>query len=322
MKKLSLYDRINAASLTMVSPEWRQVRSAQRGATSFDIPSVAIPTETRTVNGRTVRIAEAGPTGAPLVVLLSPFPESILSFAASWEALTASFRVIAIDLPGFGASEGDRTDMSPNALADGLAAIFEELDLRAIHLVGPDVGMGAALAYAVNHDTGRLASLVVGNGPGAPGPFKLGRLISAMARFGALRWTTGLLGAGPLVAFTTRMGAIRHRPSAEQIDDYKTAYAGRAGEVVHWFADFRSKASELANRVPTIEVPTKIFWGDLDVLFHVSNAEYLHAALPNSELQILPEAGHLAWNDQPEMFQAMIVDWVEGGYRTIGGSDS
>ncbi len=319
MKKLSLYDRVNAATLTAVSPEWRRVRAAKRTTTSFDIPTVEIPTTTRTVNGRMVRIAEAGPLDAPLVVLLSPFPESILSFAASWEALTASFRVVAIDLPGFGGSEGDRSDMSPNALGDSLAAIFEALDLGDIHLVGPDVGMGAALAYAANHGPDRLASLVVGNGPGAPGPFKLARLISMMGRLRVLRWTTGLLGAGPLVAFTSRIGAIRHRPSAAQIDDYKTTYAGRAGEVVHWFADFRAKAGELASRVPEIDVPTKVFWGELDVLFHVSNAEHLHAALPNSELQILPEAGHLAWNDQPEMFQAMIIEWVNGGYDTTGG---
>jgi pimeloyl-ACP methyl ester carboxylesterase len=60
--------------------------------------------------------------------------------------------VIAIDLPGFGASEGDHHDMSPKALCDHLAAIFEEFDLRDIHLVGPDVGMGAAPAYTIHHD--------------------------------------------------------------------------------------------------------------------------------------------------------------------------
>ena len=39
-----------------------------------------MPTENRTIAGRNIRLAEAGPVDAPLVVLLSPFPESILSF--------------------------------------------------------------------------------------------------------------------------------------------------------------------------------------------------------------------------------------------------
>ena len=313
MKKLSLYDRANAATLTAVSPEWWRVRKARNAATSFETPTVAIPTQTRTLSGRQIRMAEAGPADGPLVVLLSPFPESILTFAGSWEALTAAFRVVAIDLPGFGASEGDRHDMSPAALGDHLAVIFDELDLHDIHLVGPDVGMGAALAYAINHKH-RLASLAVGHGPGAPGPFKLAAMITMLARFRVMRTVTGLLGAGPLLAFTGRIGAIRHRSNPVQIDDYKRAYSGRAKEVVYWFEDLRAKGAELAAKVDRIEVPTLVFWGDLDVMFDPSNAEHLHNALAHSELQILPEAGHLSWSDQPEVFASMITEWVTTGH--------
>ena len=273
-----------------------------------------MPTENRTIAGRNIRLAEAGPVDAPLVVLLSPFPESILSFTGSWEVLTKKCRVIAIDLPGFGASEGDRKDMSPTAQGTHLAAIFEELDLHNIYLVAPDVGMGAALAYVLNHKH-RVTSLAVGHGVGAPGPFKLAFMISMLAKFGFMRFTTGLLGAGPLIAFSSKLGSIRHRANPKQIDDYKQSYSGRAPEVVYWFKDFRSKSAELAGRVKEIDIPTLVFWGELDVLFDPSNAEYLNAALPQSKLQILPEAGHLAWADQPELFADMIINWVETTHK-------
>ena len=314
MKKLNFYDQLNAATLLLVSPEWRKVKAARQSAVSFEVPDVTIPTEFRTIAGRNIRLAEAGPVDAPLVVLLSPFPESILSFAGSWKALTEKHRVIAIDLPGFGASEGDRSDMSPNAQGAHLAAIFDELDLHDIHLVGPDVGMGAALAYVLNHKH-RVTSLTVGHGVGAPGPFKLAFMINMMAKFGFMRFTTGLLGAGPLIAFSSKLGSIRHRANPKQIDDYKQSYSGRAPEVVYWFKDFRSKAAELAGRVKEIDIPTLVFWGELDVLFDPSNAEYLNTALPQSKVQILPEAGHLAWADQPELFADMIIDWVETAHK-------
>ena len=316
MKKLTLYDRANAASLRLVSPEWPRVRRARRAATSFETPEVDMPTEIRTLAGRQIRMAEAGPDDAPLVVLLSPFPESILSFMGSWKALTAQFRVVAIDLPGFGASEGDRRDMSPKAQGAVLAQIIDELDLHDIHLVGPDVGMGAALAYAIHHEH-RLVSLAVGHGPGAPGPFKLAMMINLLARFGLMRASTALLGTGPLIAYTSTIGAVRHRYNPTQVDDFKRAYAGRGREIVHWFADFRTKGAELAARVGEIEVPTVVFWGELDVMFDASNAEHLHHALPKSELQILPEAGHLSWSDQPERFATVISDWVMGGHKTV-----
>ena len=314
MKKLNVYDQLNAAALLLVSPEWTKVKAARKSAVSFESPDITIPTETRTIANRNIRLAESGPADAPLVVLLSPFPESILSFTGSWEALTEKCHVIAIDLPGFGASEGDRKDMSPTAQGAHLAAIFDELDLHNIHLVAPDVGMGAALAYVLNHKH-RVTSLAVGHGVGAPGPFKLAFMINMLAKFGLMRFITGLLGAGPLIAFSSKLGSIRHRANSKQIDDYKRSYSGRAAEVVFWFKDFRSKAAELAGRVKEIDIPTLVFWGELDVLFDPSNAGYLDAALPQSKLQILPEAGHLAWADQPELFADMIIDWVETTHK-------
>ena len=316
MKKLNLFDQLNASSLALVSPEWPKIKAARKAADSFETPNVSLPLETRTLAGRQIRLAEAGPMDAPLVVLLSPFPESILSFAGSWETLTNNFHVIAIDLPGFGASEGDRHDMSPKAQGDLLHAIFNDLNVRDIHLVGPDVGMGAALAYAIHHEH-RLLSMVVGNGPGTPGPFKLARMISMLGRFSVMRWMTSLLGAGPLIAFTAKLGAVRHTSNAVQIDDYKRAYSGRAAEVLHWFEDLRLKAAGLAERVNEIDIPTLVFWGELEVMFDVSNAKYLDEALPRSKLQILPEAGHLAWSDQPDMFSSMITEWVRTEHKEI-----
>ncbi len=309
MKKLNIYDKLNAATLLMFSPEWRKVKRARKKAESFETPDVTIPTEIRTIAGRKIRLAEAGPTDAPLVVLLSPFPESILSYTGCWEALTEKCRVIAIDLPGFGASEGDRKDMSPSAQGAHLATIFDELELQEIHLIAPDVGMAAALDYVLNHNH-RLVSLAVGHGIGAPGPFKIAFMTNMLAKLGFMRFTTGLLGAGPLIAFTSKIGAIRNKANPKQMDDYKRSYSGRSREVVHWFKNFRSRAKELSDRVNQIELPTLIFWGELDVLFDPSNAEHLHAAMPQSKLEILPEAGHTSWADQPEMFADMVIDWV------------
>ena len=252
MKKLNIYDKLNAATLLMFSPEWRKVNRDRKKAESFETPDITIPTEIRTIAGRKIRLAEAGPADAPLVVLLSPFPESILSYTGCWEALTEKCRVIAIDLPGFGASEGDRKDMSPSAQGAHLATIFDELELQEIHLIAPDVGMAAALDYVLNHNH-RLVSLAVGHGIGAPGPFKIAFMTNMLAKLGFMRFTTGLLGAGPLIAFTSKIGAIRNKANPKQMDDYKRSYSGRAREVVHWFKNFRSRAKELSDKVNQIE---------------------------------------------------------------------
>lgn len=261
-------------------------------------------------------MAEGGPEHAPLVVLLSPLPESILSFQGSWLALTAHLRVVAIDLPGFGGSQGDGGDMSPAAQGSLLAAILEDLGLDDVHLVGLDVGMGAGLAYALDHEH-RLASLVVGHGPGAPGPVKLGLMIQLLTRSSLMRWVTALLGTGPMIAYTSTLGAIRQRYNPRQVDDFKAAYAGRGSEVVQWFANFHRGGERIAARLHEVDVPTLVCWGELDALFDVRNGHALHQALPRSELLVLPDAGHLSWADQPELFARAIVGWVQDGSRSL-----
>lgn len=310
MNKLNAFDKFNANSLLLISPEWSKVKAARKVASSFESPVADMPLETRIIAGRKLRLCEAGPADAPLVVLLSPFPASILNFSGSWEALTSKFRVIAIDLPGFGASEGDRRDMSPSAQGNNLASIFNELDLHDIHLVGPDVGMASAISYVLDHEH-RLSSMAIGHSIGNPEPLKLAFMINMLAKFGLMRTTTALLGAGPLIAYAGKLGAIRHKPSAVEIEDYKISYAGRAREVMYWFKDFHKKSNKISSRLSEINIPTLVFWGELDVLFDVENAERMHAALPNSELKIFPEAGHFSWADQPEMFAEMIEKWVE-----------
>ena len=59
MKKLNLFDKLNASSLMLVSPEWPKVKAAKKAADTFETPTVDIPTETRTLAGRKIRLAEA-----------------------------------------------------------------------------------------------------------------------------------------------------------------------------------------------------------------------------------------------------------------------
>ena len=47
-----------------------------------------------------------------------------------------------------------------------------------------------------------------------------------------------------------------------------------------------------------------------------SNKPYLDELLPNSEIHSL-DAGHFAWEQVPEEYGRLIVDWVGGGYRRV-----
>jgi pimeloyl-ACP methyl ester carboxylesterase len=45
----------------------------------------------------------------------------------------------------------------------------------------------------------------------------------------------------------------------------------------------------------------------------LANADYLHARLHNSRLDVL-DTGHFAWEEAPEQYAAIVTAWVNGGY--------
>ncbi|HEX9528917.1 MAG TPA: alpha/beta fold hydrolase [Streptosporangiaceae bacterium] len=128
--------------------------------------TMTMRTRTRQVDGLTIRYADTDAANGPDIPLTSPWPESLLAFRRIWPALATGARLIAVDLPGFGHSEG-RTDLfTPGAMAEFLVQLIGEFGLGSPHLVAPDVGTSAALFLAARHP-GKVTSLVVGGGGSA-----------------------------------------------------------------------------------------------------------------------------------------------------------
>jgi pimeloyl-ACP methyl ester carboxylesterase len=131
-------------------------------------PLPRIKPQFRVVDGVRIRYAESDGPADPTLLLTSPWPESIYAFAGVWSSLADQARLVAIDLPGFGASEARDDLFSPRAMGEFVAAFIAEADLGRPHIVGPDVGTAAALFAAAAYPE-RIASVIVGTG-GRRGP--------------------------------------------------------------------------------------------------------------------------------------------------------
>jgi len=87
-----------------------------------------------------VRCADGGGTAGPTILLTSPWPESLYAFTPIWETLCAHARPFAVDLPGFGGSEGREDLLAPRAMGGFLARLVDETGLGRPFIVAPDVG--------------------------------------------------------------------------------------------------------------------------------------------------------------------------------------
>jgi pimeloyl-ACP methyl ester carboxylesterase len=259
-----------------------------------------------TVDGLSIRYADTGGDARqPVVVLASPWPESIYAFASMWPILAERARVFAVDLPGFGASERRDDLLSPRAMGRFLVQLIDEMELDCPHIVGPDVGCAAAL-FAAADAPERISSVIVGEG-GAAIPLDLGDPLKTWVVDPDLDKYRAI---DPKVFVNTAMDTVNGGVPDAIRADYLACYDGdRFVESMRYVRSYPEQLPELAALLPSIEMPVTLVNGAHDRVVPVSNVEFLDARLPNSRLAIL-DAGHFVWEEVPEQYAAVILDAV------------
>jgi len=265
----------------------------------------------RTIDGVSIRFIESEARGDSHALLLSPWPESILAYEPTWQRLAQTTHLVAIDLPGFGRSEGQHRFMSPQAMGDFIVRAADAFGLEQPHVIGPDVGTSASLFAAAKHP-GRLRSLVIGAG-GAAVPLQLGEPLHGWVHASDLEQYRHM-GGRPIVERAMQK-LERHVLSETAREDYFASYEGhRFAESMRYVQSFPKELPVLRDLLPRIQTPVLIVSGRRDAVVPPVNAEYLHERLPRSELHLL-DAGHFVWEDAADEFAALVTAWWNNGHK-------
>jgi pimeloyl-ACP methyl ester carboxylesterase len=246
------------------------------------------------------------------VMLTSPWPESLFAFARIWPKLTAEAPLVALDLPGFGRSEGRADIMSPKAMGHFLPKVLQALSLKRIHAVGPDVGTSAFL-FAASSYPNLFESLVVGTGATdvalAAGGLK--DIIDAPST----KPFEGMTGEDFATGSIDRM--MKTKPAPQILDDYRASSAGRRFiEAMAYVRAYPRDLPELRAALPGIRTPVLSIWGALDPIVPPANADVLNKALPRTRSIVL-DASHFVWEDRAGEYAAAILDWIRGRYKVV-----
>jgi len=119
------------------------------------------------VAGRSLRLGVTKGQGIP-VVLLHGFGADLDNWLFNIDALAAAAPVIAIDLPGHGASTKDVGNASIARLAESIVGVLDTLGVSKAHLVGHSLGAAVALLLALNQPP-RVGTLTLIAPAGLPG---------------------------------------------------------------------------------------------------------------------------------------------------------
>jgi pimeloyl-ACP methyl ester carboxylesterase len=291
----------------------RQLEAAQAVLLAEHAPDTRVR-RVRWSQGET-QVLELG-TGPPLL-----FVHGALSGAAGWipilPQLARSRRVLAVDLPGHGLS--DRFDYQGVDLlqlaATFLRDILDALELRTVDVVANSMGGLFSVVFAIEHPKRVSRLILVG------APLGVDRAIPIQLRVLGIPLIGRPL-ARFMTAHMTRDGnrkfwgqvLVTHPENlGDALLDEDMASA-RRNSVSHLSLLFRlgnlrgmSRDLILGERWQALKVPTVMLWGERDAFF--GGPEKGEAiARKNSHLSVirLPDAGHIAWIDNPERVVAEI----------------
>ena len=230
--------KTNAGVLVAVTPEYSQIKTIRRagaGRAESRPANLIMQPEYRTIGGTRIRFATGGRDDGPVVLLLCPLPQSILCYDPIWKILQDHCRRSRGRLPVFGRSEGGMEYMSFKAQGDFVEEFVNELGLEEVHVVGPDVGMAAALHYVIHHDH-KAASILIGDGPGII-PTSNGSIINKAVDSAFWRMMFRVTGAQAFVEGGYRLACVNYIPCNDEVADYVASYDGRLGPITYWFED-------------------------------------------------------------------------------------
>lgn len=222
-------------------------------------------------------------------------------------ALAAEHDVLAVDLPGFGASPPDGTVPTIEAQAVRLEAWFAEIGIERPHVVGNS--MGGAIAFELaRRGSVRSATGISPAGFWTPREraFSIGSLRATLALLPHLRGALPALVATP-IGRTLLFEQYFRRPwrmrpedllaSVDALLDSASTPAAITAFEDHVFHD----AEELRG------VPLTVAWGDHDYLLLTRQRARARRVLPWGRHVELPGCGHVPFHDDPQLLAAVIL---------------
>src|SRR5882672_2506410 len=226
---------------------------------------------------------DTGGEGAPVVFL-----HAATGHSAMWQhqfpAFTAAgYRCIALDRTAEGFA------------SDQLEALATKLALPRCHLVGTAAGAIIAVDYALSH-AARLRSLVLANtivGVQDADYLEMSARLRPSPQFDKLPADFRELGP------SYRAGNAQGTQRWNELAHGKPRIAYTVKNRITWAA------------LETIKLPTLLLTGDADLYMPPSVLRLFAQRFPRCESAVIPECGHSAYWEQPEMFNRAVLDFLK-----------
>ena len=243
----------------------------------------------------------------PTLLLIHGFPLSSQMWTPQLDDLEEFARVIAPDLRGHGQSDSVSGPYSISLLADDCADLLGHLNVATPFVVcGLSMGGYIALEFYrryPEHVAGLILAATRAGADSEEGKAGRDKAAELAKNEGATAVSASML---------PKMLAPQNYESDEELVDFVKDIMSSASlnGVVGALAAMRDRVDSTPT-LGDIDVPVLIIHGADDQLIPVSEAEAMFKAIPDADLVIVPDAGHLPNLEQPDIFNDAVIDFLE-----------
>jgi pimeloyl-ACP methyl ester carboxylesterase len=252
------------------------------------------------VDGVNIYCIEQG-RGFPLVIIHG-FMSSSIDFNNVINALSGSYKIIAVDLIGFGRSDKrESINYSKKNMAVVIHKLMKQKGYNEYSVIGHSMGGGVALNI-VNYYSKNVKSLVLVDSVGYKKPTRppIPQLLLEVVFKSYL-----------LQKFCYAMCFFNKKNL--NIDKFERLYSINLNIPCQTLYTF-SRTDDSESREDDkrgIKCPTLIIWGRYDRITPLQNASKFKDDIDNSKLIIFDESGHLPYEEEEEKFIRVLLDFFK-----------
>jgi pimeloyl-ACP methyl ester carboxylesterase len=242
------------------------------------------------------------------IVFLHGFGASLQTWETWAQALSEDYRVISVDLPGFGLTGEDPSGIyTDQRSVEVLEAFLKELNIPKVVLVGNSMGGKFAWQFAARYPN-QVAKLVLISPDGYASPgIEYGKKPDVPAIADLYRYF-----------FSKTFLAMNLEPAYANPKTLSDALVNRYYDLmlapgVRGAILARMQQTVLQDPVPSlasIQVPTLLIWGEKDAFIPISNSNNYLKVMPNAKRVSLPNIGHLPQEEQPSIGLAALKEFL------------
>ena len=250
---------------------------------------------------------------------------SVSNWAPNIEHFKRRYRVIALDLPGFGKSGYTDTEYSLELFAGAIRGLLSHLGIDRTSIAGNSLGGLITIHLAINHNDLIESIVLVDTAGGHKFPVVIRHALRVLPMNWLKRIILFVTSYVVRFRFGYRLGGIYHiNPYTRALLDEAIAIADRPDVERYLEAYVRTARTALSasyeDRLGEICKPALLVWGQKDIGVPLKVGQKINTAIKGSFLVAIPRAAHVPQLDQPEAFNAAVDRFLSGARNNGGGS--